>query len=198
MEFLLLRQPTCCCSEVKPVSCHAPACVGTPLPRIGTFRLYYKHVREYCTTEESADSTCPKPSLPKSVQQNSSAVLPATSELQSEPQSNATKAGKRQRLCSVCHCPHTVFPWCCMYFRRHGAAICSIVAGTAVIVLASFCHKNVWVILRSNLLLWLEVCYSSFIELQLIVNIFSSLAQCICEFRFAPRGGCEIFWRNTP
>jgi len=28
-------------------------------------------------------------------------------------------------------------------FRRHGAAICSIVAGTAVIVLASFCHKNV-------------------------------------------------------
>ena len=65
----------------------------------------YEHIREYCTTEEAADSTCPKPSLPKSVQQNSSAVLPATSELQSEPQSNATKAGKRQRLCSVCHCP---------------------------------------------------------------------------------------------
>jgi len=25
MEILLLRQPTCCCSEVKPVSCRAPA-----------------------------------------------------------------------------------------------------------------------------------------------------------------------------
>ena len=65
----------------------------------------YEHIREFCTTEEAADSTCPKPSLPKSTQQNSSAVLPATSELQSEPQSTATTSGKCQRLCSVCHCP---------------------------------------------------------------------------------------------
>jgi len=65
----------------------------------------YEHIREYCTTEKSADSTCPKPSLSKSVHQNSSAVLPATSELQSEPQSNATTAGKCQQLCSVSHCP---------------------------------------------------------------------------------------------
>jgi len=36
MEFLLLRQPTCCFSEVKPVSCRAPACVGTPPPPHGT------------------------------------------------------------------------------------------------------------------------------------------------------------------
>ena len=57
------------------------------------------------SAEEAADSTCPKPSLPKSTQQNSSAVLPATSELQSEPQSTATTSGKCQRLCSVCHCP---------------------------------------------------------------------------------------------
>jgi len=61
------------------------------------------HIREYCTTEEAADSTCPKPSLPKSVQQNTSAVQPATFELQTE--NNATTAGKRQQLFSVCHCP---------------------------------------------------------------------------------------------
>jgi len=36
MEFLLLRQPSCCCSEVKSVSCGAPACVGTPPPPLDT------------------------------------------------------------------------------------------------------------------------------------------------------------------
>ena len=76
-----------------------------PLKGLSLDKQWYlhEHIREYCTTEEAADSTCPKPSLLKSVQQNTSAVLPATSELQTE--NNATTAGKRQQLCSVCHCP---------------------------------------------------------------------------------------------
>jgi len=36
VEFLLLRQPTCCCCEVKPVSCRAPVYVGTLPPLLKT------------------------------------------------------------------------------------------------------------------------------------------------------------------
>ena len=68
---------------------------------------FYEQIREFCTTEEAANSTCPKPSLPKP----NSAVLTESS----EPQ--LTEAGTRKRrLCSVCRhpghnkrsCPETV------------------------------------------------------------------------------------------
>ena len=64
----------------------------------------YEHIREFCTTEEAADSTCPKPQLPKPTQRNPSAVQPVTTELQSGPTVKISR-DKRQRLCSVCHCP---------------------------------------------------------------------------------------------
>ena len=80
-----------------------------PLQGLSLARQWYlyEQIREFCTTEEAANSTCPKPSLPKP----NSAVLTESS----EPQ--LTEAGTRKRrLCSVCRhpghnkrsCPETV------------------------------------------------------------------------------------------
>lgn len=58
----------------------------------------YEQIREFCTTEEAADATCPKPSLPKQNQ-------PTTTTSEPQPEPNGTGTSKRQRLCSVCRLP---------------------------------------------------------------------------------------------
>ena len=69
-----------------------------PLKGLSYDRLcyLYEHIREYCTTVEAADMTCPKPSCHQSNKHRTATVS-------APPQNRFT--GKKQRLCSVCRCP---------------------------------------------------------------------------------------------
>ena len=69
-----------------------------PLKGLTNDREWYlfEQIREFCSTNEAADLTCPKPSHPKSNQQNLAVD-------QSQPSNPST--GKHQRLCSVCRLP---------------------------------------------------------------------------------------------
>ena len=55
----------------------------------------YEQIREFCTTVEAADTTCPKPSLPKPNSSSSTEVQTTEAETNK----------KQQRLCSVCRRP---------------------------------------------------------------------------------------------